>query len=38
MRTHDLEIMDVFNLGSLMQEHSAQKYHCILVDRGGLVF
>jgi len=36
--THDQEIMIIFNLESLMQEHSAQQYHCILVDIGGLVF
>ena len=38
MRTHDVEIMNVLNLGSLVQEHLAQKFHCILVDIGGLVF
>jgi len=38
MKTHDQEIMNVFYFGSLMEEHLAQKNHCILVDIGGLVF
>jgi len=35
MKTQDQEIMNDFYFGSLMQGHSAQKNHCILVDIGG---
>lgn len=38
LEAHDQEIMINFYFGSLMQEHPAQKFHCNLVDIGGLVF
>jgi len=37
LEADDQEIMIIFNLKSLMQEHSAQQYHCILVDIGDLL-
>jgi len=37
MKAHDEEIMNVFYFGTMMQEHLAQKNHCILVDIGGVL-
>ena len=35
LKAHDQEIMNHFNLGSLMQEHRFKKILCILIDIGG---